>query len=118
MVGAVTLERVLEVVTAYYRVSLDELSGRKRTKDIVQARQMAMYLAREYAEVALAQIGAVLGGRDHSTVAHGIGKIAELLDDPQIAAELNALCMALGIRQNRASTRTSQPLDLPLITRQ
>lgn len=75
----VSLETVLEATSQYYRLSMTDLASRKRTKIIVQARQLAMYLARESTDATLPQIGEALGGRDHSTVMHGCAKIASMI---------------------------------------
>ena len=53
-----------------------DLTGRRRTADIARARQIAMYLLREENGLSLPSIGEYLGGRDHSTVSHGVEKIA------------------------------------------
>jgi chromosomal replication initiator protein len=56
------------------------LTGRKRTKEIAGARQIAMYLLREENDLSLPAIGDQLGGRDHSTVRYGVERVAEDLD--------------------------------------
>ncbi|PJF36203.1 MAG: chromosomal replication initiator protein DnaA [Candidatus Thermofonsia Clade 1 bacterium] len=90
-----SLERVMSVVAAHYRLSVRDLASRKRTKGIALARQMAMYVARELSDASLAQIGAALG-RNHSTVAHGCAKIAEQIAlDSALRADFEAICGAL-----------------------
>ncbi len=71
----VTPERIARAVSDYYGIGMDALQGQKREKSIVVPRQIAMYLMREETDVSLLRIGAELGGRDHSTVLHGCGKI-------------------------------------------
>ncbi len=71
----ITPERVLDEVTRFYKASLADLRGRGRSKDVVLPRQVAMYVLREETGSSLVEIGSFLGGRDHSTVMHGIGKI-------------------------------------------
>ena len=74
-----SLDAVLQATAAYYHLSDRDLAGRQRTRMIALARQLAMYLAREETTASLVQIGAALGGRDHSTVMHGCTKITEML---------------------------------------
>jgi len=84
-----SLETVLLATADRFHLSVDDLTGRQRTKDIAHARQIAMYMARELTSASLPQIGAALGGRDHSTVLHGCAKIAsQLSNDPALAQEL------------------------------
>ena len=59
---------------------MEELIGKRRTRDVAIARQVAMYLARDLTEMSLPQIGDALGGRDHTTVMHGCNKISALFD--------------------------------------
>jgi chromosomal replication initiator protein len=89
------LERVLSAVAAHYRLSVSDLASPKRTKAIARARQMAMYVAREFSDASLKQIGEALK-RDHSTVAHGCAKIAaQLAHDSALSADLEAIRAAL-----------------------
>ncbi|MCS6827453.1 MAG: chromosomal replication initiator protein DnaA [Caldilinea sp.] len=68
--------RTIERVAAYFGLTSADLTGRRRTADIAHARQVAMYLLRTENSLSLPAIGEHLGGRDHSTVSHGIDKIA------------------------------------------
>ncbi len=72
-----TLARVLDVTARYHQVSIADLTGPKRTARLTQARQVAMYLAREVTMCSLPQIGEAFGGRTHSTVLHSCNKVAE-----------------------------------------
>ena len=72
--------QVLTVVAEYYRVSIEDLTGRSRSKEIVTPRQVAMYLLREETDSSLPQIGALLGGRDHTTVMYAHVKVAEEIE--------------------------------------
>ena len=74
-----TSDQVVTAVSGEYGVTLRDLRGRGRTKEIVLPRQVAMYLLREETEASLAEIGQELGGRDHTTVMHGIEKIEHAL---------------------------------------
>ena len=71
---------VIEVVSTYFNLSPDALTGDKREQPIALARQIAMYLIREETSSSLAEIGRLLGGRDHSTILHGYEKIATQID--------------------------------------
>jgi chromosomal replication initiator protein len=68
--------RTIERVAAYFGLTPADLTGRRRTAEIAHARQVAMYLLRMENNLSLPAIGEHLGGRDHSTVSHGIDKIA------------------------------------------
>ncbi|HET7094806.1 MAG TPA: chromosomal replication initiator protein DnaA, partial [Thermomicrobiales bacterium] len=70
---------VLDAVVRHYKAPLRDLLGRSRTKDIVLPRQVAMYLLREETGASLIEIGHELGGRDHTTVLHGIRQIERAL---------------------------------------
>jgi chromosomal replication initiator protein len=73
--GSLSIDQIIEAVAQFYRLETKDLLGRRRSKDIVTARQMAMYLTREETNASLPQIGRALGGRDHTTVLHGYEKI-------------------------------------------
>jgi chromosomal replication initiator protein len=72
---AVTRDEVIDAVLHHFGVARRELSGRSRTKEIVLPRQVAMYLLRAETDASLLEIGSELGGRDHTTVLHGIRQI-------------------------------------------
>ncbi len=87
-----TSNEVLDAVSDAFRVSLQELSGRSRKREISTPRQVAMYLLREETGASLVDIGRTLGGRDHTTVLHGIEKIErELEADTQLRAQVMAI---------------------------
>ena len=66
---------ILDAVGRHFEVSLDDLRGRARNQKIVAPRHLAMYLLREYGRLSYPQIGAMLGGRDHTSVLHACEKI-------------------------------------------
>jgi len=72
---ALTLNQILKEVCRYYAVKSVDVKGKRRTKNIVIPRQVAMFLMRELTEEPLMSIGQFLGGRDHTTVMHGIRKV-------------------------------------------
>jgi chromosomal replication initiator protein len=94
--AAITPDRVIGEVTKQFKVSLTELRGRGRSKEIVLPRQIAMYVLREETGTSLVEIGNLLGGRDHSTVMHGIDKIEKSLEtDTGLRQKVSALREAL-----------------------
>lgn len=66
---------VIQLVAAHFNLTVEELLGRGRTKEVAFARQIAMYLLREENNLSLPGIGELLGGRDHSTVRYGVEKV-------------------------------------------
>ena len=88
----ITIPRILEVVSDFYRLKEKELLSRSRHKSIVLPRQVAMYLCRTQTNASLPDIGAELGGKDHSTVIHACAKIRELIaKDEQFRKQLHDL---------------------------
>jgi chromosomal replication initiator protein len=88
----VSVAAVLDAVAEYYRIPADDLRGKQRDKHIVVPRQVAMYLMREETEASLLEVGQALGGRDHSTVLHGVEKIArELNDNTALRKDVNSI---------------------------
>jgi chromosomal replication initiator protein len=75
----ITASTIMAVTSEYFGVSLDDLTGGSRTRVLVQARQIAMYLCRELTELSLPKIGQTFGGRDHTTVMHAERKIRSLM---------------------------------------
>jgi chromosomal replication initiator protein len=77
--AAVSIERIQQLVSERFGLSLDELCGDRRSQNIVYPRQVAMYLSRELTDSSLPKIGREFGGRDHTTVIHATSKIARLI---------------------------------------
>ena len=83
---------VVQIVARHFHLTEETLLGRSRTKEIANARQMAMYLLREENGLSLINIGELLGGRDHSTVRHGVEKVAQDIErDEGVRKEVVAL---------------------------
>ena len=74
--ATVSIERIQEIVCERFSVTLDQLTGDRRSQNIVYPRQVAMYLSRELTDSSLPKIGKEFGGRDHTTVIHATSKIA------------------------------------------
>jgi chromosomal replication initiator protein len=77
---AVTPDRIIAAVAEHFGVDEDRLLSTDRTRQVALPRQVAMFLIREGTDASLPKIGAVLGGRDHTTVMYGLDKIASLLE--------------------------------------
>jgi chromosomal replication initiator protein len=75
----VSIRRIQELVSERFQLSMAELTGEKRSQNIVYPRQVAMYLSRELTDSSLPKIGKEFGGRDHTTVIHATSKIARLI---------------------------------------
>ena len=75
----ITAATIMAVIAEYFSVSMDDLTGASRSRVLVQARQIAMYLCRELTELSLPKIGQTFGGRDHTTVMHADRKIRSLM---------------------------------------
>jgi chromosomal replication initiator protein len=88
----VTRDEVIGAVLRHFGVARRELAGRSRTKDIVLPRQVAMYLLRAETDASLLEIGGALGGRDHTTVLHGIKQIERSLgSDASLRSQVLAI---------------------------
>ncbi|MCF6160403.1 MULTISPECIES: chromosomal replication initiator protein DnaA [Furfurilactobacillus] len=87
-----TIELIQQKVASYFDVNLVDLKGKKRMKEIVVPRQIAMYLARELTNSSLPKIGKAFGGKDHTTVLHSCDKIAESIsNDAKLAENIQQL---------------------------
>ncbi|MGZ4664016.1 MAG: chromosomal replication initiator protein DnaA [Frankiaceae bacterium] len=73
----ITPHMIMAETSRYYDIGLDELCGASRSRQLVTARQIAMYLCRELTDLSLPKIGQLFGGRDHTTVMHAERKIRE-----------------------------------------
>ena len=88
----VTPELILDIVSEHFGVSIPDLKGNKRNAEIVFPRQIAMYLIRNMTETSLKAVGVILGGKDHSTIKHGIEKIEnELKADETLSNTINII---------------------------
>ena len=76
----ITPQLIIEVVSEHFQISLDQMISKNRSNEIARPRQIAMYLCKTMTDIPLDSIGSLLGGRDHSTIIHGIKKIADEYD--------------------------------------
>ena len=77
--GAITIETIQKVVADHYNISLSDIKSKKRSKQFIVPRQIAIYLARELTEYSFPDLGNEFGGRDHTTAMHSYEKIEELI---------------------------------------
>lgn len=75
----ITAAQIMAACASYFGVSIEELCGASRSRTLVTARQISMYLCRELTDLSLPKIGQAFGGRDHTTVMHADRKIRELM---------------------------------------
>jgi chromosomal replication initiator protein len=88
----VTIEEIQRRVAEHYNVRLSDLIGPKRVRTIARPRQIAMYLAKQLTPRSLPEIGRRFGGRDHTTIMHGVRRIEELMTtDSQLSDDLQML---------------------------
>lgn len=89
----ITPDFIINIVSDHMNVPYDDITSSKRSQDIATARQIVMYLCRKYLDrYSLQQIGASVGGRDHSTVLNGVQKIEHLIQtDPSMKVTIEAI---------------------------
>lgn len=76
----ITVQKIQEVVCDYFNIKRDLIQSRSRKREIVQARQVAMYFTKTHTEMSLAQIGSHIGKRNHATVLHACNNIRGLME--------------------------------------
>ncbi len=76
----ITINRIQNTVCNYFNITTDQFLSKTRKREIVQARQIAMYLSRNLTKTSLASIGSQLGGKDHATVHHACNTVCDLMD--------------------------------------
>lgn len=81
----ITPQLVIEEVAKHFSLSVDQMASKNRSNAVARPRQIAMYLCKEMTDTSLEAVGALLGGRDHSTIIHGSKKIGEeYMSDEQV----------------------------------
>ena len=83
----ITIETIQRMVCEYFDVSYDKLLQKTRKREIVQARQITMYLAKAFTKNSLKNIGEHFGGRDHTTVIHSCQTVKDLMDTDSVFRE-------------------------------
>jgi len=92
----ITPDHIQEAVARKFGLDPEAMSGKRRDRDVVLARQIAMYLMRELTEASLPEIGVLFGGRDHSTVLHACDRVKVLMrTDPQVDGIIRELLVKL-----------------------
>jgi len=92
----VSVEEIQRKVSDHYNIRLSEMIGPKRLRAFARPRQVAMYLCKQMTSRSLPEIGRRFGGRDHTTVMHGVKRVEELrIQDAQIADDLEILRRSL-----------------------
>jgi len=87
-----SVRRIVAVAADHFKVTRLDIISHRRTKEVVLPRQIAMYLAKTMTTLSLPEIGRCIGGRDHTTIYHGVQKVTAMIGaDPAFAAEVEAL---------------------------
>ncbi len=73
----ITAQLIIDVVCEHFNITKEQIVSKSRSKDIAKPRQVAMYLCKNMTDTSLDSIGALLGGRDHSTIIHGVNTISD-----------------------------------------
>ena len=99
----ITLDNIIDVVCNYLEIPLDRFNSTERTREIAQARQIAMFLAKRHTKAPLTQIGSAIGGRNHATVLHSCKTVQNMIDtDKVFRAQLEDIEKVLLSRQQQA----------------
>lgn len=94
-----TVRNIMLACCEFYQVSKEDMLSPRRNKQVVYARQVAMYLCRKLTMRSMPEIGMKLGGRDHTTVMHGVAKIEKLLQtDAETQRDIDFLMSVIGGR--------------------
>jgi chromosomal replication initiator protein len=95
----VSIDYIQKTVSEYFKVDVDALKDKTRKKEIVIARQVAMYFSKEYTDHSLKAIGYHFGGRDHSTVIHAVQSVNDMIDtNSQFKSQVEELKKKLKMR--------------------
>jgi chromosomal replication initiator protein len=76
-----TIPNIIKIVAGYYGIKVTDIKSKKRTRDISEPRQIAMFLSREHTKSSLPEIGRQFGGKDHTTVIFSYKKISKLVKE-------------------------------------
>ena len=86
----ITIDYIQKIVCDYYKIPIDQIQGKTRKREIVQARQVSMYFSKNLTKASLASIGARIGGKDHATVLHACKTVNNLIDtDKHFRTQIN-----------------------------
>lgn len=102
--AGVTIQSIVEAVTAHFNVTLAALQSKRRQRSIAEPRQVCMFLAREYTRFSLEEIGGYFGGRDHTTVLHAVRAITKRREtDEHLAAAVDHIRKQLSSQTSEAA---------------
>jgi chromosomal replication initiator protein len=88
----ITIDYIQKIVCDYFNMAMDSFQSRTRKREVVQARQIAMYLSKNFTKSSLAAIGSQIGSKDHATVLHACKTVVNLLDtDRQFKTDLEEI---------------------------
>ena len=76
----ITIEHIIEVVCEYLNLDFERFNSTERTREIAQARQIAMYISKQHTKAPLTTIGSAIGGRNHATVLHSCKAVSNLIE--------------------------------------
>ena len=95
-----TPEAIIEYIAKYFELEPETLQGQSRGRDVVNARQIAMYLIRRMTNMSLKDIGKSFGGRDHTTVLHSLDKVeAQMRSDTAFAETVKEITTNINAKQ-------------------
>ena len=92
----ITIDHIQRKVAEFFGIKLSDLRAQNRTKAIAFPRQIAMYLARQLTHASLSEVGRSFGGKDHTTVLHGVEKIQQMLqEDPKFKKTIDSITQSI-----------------------
>jgi len=89
--SSITPQKLIRTVAQFYQIKSEDIIGKKRDVEIVKPRQVAMYLLREMFGFSYPKIAKTLGGKDHTTIMHGVSKIEREISDPILIEEIKTI---------------------------
>ena len=98
-VKAVTIDDIIEKVCAHYKIDTSAIHTKTRKREVVQVRQVAMYLAKKHTETSSSKIGQLIGNKDHATVLHACKTVKDQLEvDKEFKAEIEEIEVGLKLK--------------------
>ena len=92
----ITVELIMKAVADHYHISIRDILGKKRSRNLARPRQIAMAITKELTNLSLPAIGDAFGGRDHTTVMHAVKTIAKLRqDEPELKQDYEKLLIVI-----------------------
>ena len=92
MPSAISADLIIDMVSRYFNISVEDIKGKKRNASIAMARQVAMFITRDMTTLSLEDVGREFGGKDHTTVLHSIKKVETAMQmDPKLDRDISEL---------------------------